>query len=378
MPPATGPPNDVFLGRRDSEPHGGGRSDLAGRPQCDGAGCQHRGERERADGCPRHEASPPGWHRCEDGCARVIRDTTEQFVNPQARLADVTQARFGILLQAAHQQAPESRRRRRRQWRHSGSLSSTAASVVETSSPCERPGGRPASRTARQPNAQMSARLSTGLPLRLLRRHVGRGAEDHAAHRHRRRGDRRRIRQVRRVAAAAAGSRLQRLREPEVQHLHRAVGADLDVRGLQVAVDDALLVRGLERLGDLPARSAAPRRAGSARARSAPTDRRPRPVPSPARRTPPRLLRDRRSAAMFGMVQRRQRLALRARTAPAAPGRWRRRRQDLDRDVAVEPRVARAIDLAHPAGAEWRRISYGPSRVPGVRAMAISGSRPSS
>ena len=29
-------------------------------------------------------------------------------------------------------------------------------------------------------------------------------------------------------------------------------GADLDVGGLQVAVDDALLVRGLERLGDLP------------------------------------------------------------------------------------------------------------------------------
>ena len=27
-------------------------------------------------------------------------------------------------------------------------------------------------------------------------------------------------------------------------------------------------------------------------------------------------------------------------------------RQDLDRDRAVEPRIARAIDFAHPAGAE--------------------------
>ena len=41
------------------------------------------------------------------------------------------------------------------------------------------------------------------------------------------------------------------LRQPEVQHLHRAIGFDLDVGGLQIAMDDALLVRGLERLGDL-------------------------------------------------------------------------------------------------------------------------------
>ena len=42
-----------------------------------------------------------------------------------------------------------------------------------------------------------------------------------------------------------------RLRQAEVQHLHDAVGAHLDVRGLQIAMDDALLVRGFERLGDL-------------------------------------------------------------------------------------------------------------------------------
>ena len=38
--------------------------------------------------------------------------------------------------------------------------------------------------------------------------------------------------------------------------------ADLDVRGLEIAMDDALLVRRFERLGDLLARSAAPRRRG--------------------------------------------------------------------------------------------------------------------
>ena len=34
--------------------------------------------------------------------------------------------------------------------------------------------------------------------------------------------------------------RLQRLRQPEVEHLHRAVGPHLDVGGLEIAVDDAL------------------------------------------------------------------------------------------------------------------------------------------
>jgi len=39
--------------------------------------------------------------------------------------------------------------------------------------------------------------------------------------------------------------------QAEVEHLHRAIRADLDVGGLQVAMDDPLLVRGFQRLGDL-------------------------------------------------------------------------------------------------------------------------------
>ena len=45
---------------------------------------------------------------------------------------------------------------------------------------------------------------------------------------------------------------VERLRQTEIQHLHRAVVAHLDVGRLQIAMDDALLVRGFERLGDLP------------------------------------------------------------------------------------------------------------------------------
>jgi len=48
------------------------------------------------------------------------------------------------------------------------------------------------------------------------------------------------------------GGRLQRFREAEVQHFHHAVGPHLDVGGLQIAMDDALLVRGAQRVRDLP------------------------------------------------------------------------------------------------------------------------------
>ena len=43
-----------------------------------------------------------------------------------------------------------------------------------------------------------------------------------------------------------------RLRQPEVEHLDRAVRRDLDVGRLEIAMDDALLVRGVERVRDLP------------------------------------------------------------------------------------------------------------------------------
>ena len=60
------------------------------------------------------------------------------------------------------------------------------------------------------------------------------------------------------------GVGVERLRQAEVEHLDRAVGADLDVGGLEIAMDDALLVRGLERVGDLPRDRRALRRAAIA------------------------------------------------------------------------------------------------------------------
>ena len=89
------------------------------------------------------------------------------------------------------------------------------------------------------------------LAARLLGRHVGGRAEDHARLRCRVCAS---VGDCDRSADDAASARVAGpgLGEAEVEHLDLAVRRQLDVRGLEVAVDDALLVGFLERLGDLP------------------------------------------------------------------------------------------------------------------------------
>ena len=50
------------------------------------------------------------------------------------------------------------------------------------------------------------------------------------------------------VKSAVPTSPVATLRQTKVEHFDDAVGRDLDVRRLQIAVDDALLVRGFERI----------------------------------------------------------------------------------------------------------------------------------
>ncbi len=78
------------------------------------------------------------------------------------------------------------------------------------------------------------------LSFRLLRSHVGGRADRGSFCRHSH-GDRRGVR--RRVA--------DNLRETKIEHFHAAAGSDLDVGGFEIAVDDALFVRGFEGCGDL-------------------------------------------------------------------------------------------------------------------------------
>ena len=84
-----------------------------------------------------------------------------------------------------------------------------------------------------------------GRALQLLRRHVRHRPDDGAFGRQR--GGARADVGLAVGAEQAAG---RQLRQPEVEHLHAPFRRDHHVGGFQVAVDDALLVRGGERIGE--------------------------------------------------------------------------------------------------------------------------------
>ena len=83
--------------------------------------------------------------------------------------------------------------------------------------------------------------------LRLLGGHIRR-RPDHHPHLRGRGGQRDRRRHG---GADATRFRLEGFGQAEVQHLHGAVWPELDIRGLEIPMDDALLVRGFEGFRDL-------------------------------------------------------------------------------------------------------------------------------
>ena len=181
-------------------------------------------------------------------------------------------------------------------------------------------------------------------PAHLLRRHVAHGAEHHAR---------------RRARSGAAGHRpiaglrcLQDPGKPEVQDLRAALAREEDVVRLQIAVDDVPLVGRGQAARDL--RAVLDRLAGR---QGAAFERRPE-------RFALEQLRDDvvdtalRSDVVDGqdvrMVQGSRRAGLLLEALQAIGVGRRRSWQHLDRHVAIEPRVAAAVDLAHPARPEER------------------------
>ena len=151
-------------------------------------------------------------------------------------------------------------------------------------------------------------------------------------------------------SAEADAIRRQRLGETEVQHSHRAVVFHFDVGGLEIAVDDALLVRGFEGLGDL-ARDGQrlrerDRAAGKPMGQVLAVDQLHDEGMQPALLLEPVNVRDVR------MVQRGKRAGLALESREAVRIGREELRQDLDGDVTFKLRVAGAIDLAHPAHAD--------------------------
>ena len=188
-----------------------------------------------------------------------------------------------------------------------------------------------------------------GLAADLLGRHVAERAEHDAGLRARGRG-----RQVRRLAALL---RVRELGEAEVEDLHAAVVGDEDVLGLQVPVDDPLLVRGREAVDDLE-------RVVDRLARRELAAREDR----PERLALEQLLDDVGRALVradvvdrgdVGMVQDARRLGLLLEPAQPVGVGGEGGGQDLDRHVAAQARVLRAIHLSHPARADLREDLVG-------------------
>ena len=195
------------------------------------------------------------------------------------------------------------------------------------------------------PNAQMSARWSAVLPLAcsgLMYAAVPRimpacGGLD---------GQRRRV-----VGVAAGRSGQHRLGEAEIQDLHHAAGGDLDVGGLEIAMDDAPFVRGFDAVDDLTEDRQRVAERSSARCSV-----------SPSTNSITRIVRgDVVEVADVGVVQRRDRARL-AREPLGELG-----VRDLDRDVAIQARIAGAIHLAHAARADQRLNFVGTESVAGSK-----------
>ena len=181
-----------------------------------------------------------------------------------------------------------------------------------------------------------------GLALDLLGRHVAERAEHDP-----RLGPRRGRRQI---GARTAFLDVRELGQAEVEDLHAPVARHEEVLGLQVPVDDPLLVRRREAVRDLQG-------VVDGLARREPPGRERR----PQRLALEELLDDVRRAVVgadvvhgreVGMVQNAGCLRLLLEAAQPVGVLRERRRKDLDGHVAAEPRVLRAIHLPHPARAE--------------------------
>ena len=190
----------------------------------------------------------------------------------------------------------------------------------------------------------------------LLGTHVGGCPQQHATRAAA--GHRRRLRQVR-----LRRRRLEDLGQAEVEHLDPPFRCDVDVRRLQVAVNDALLVSGLERLGNLSGERGRfldwNRSTHQARRERLTLDELQDEVP---RR--PNLLQVVDGPDVW-MIQRREHFRLALKAGDAIGILRDGVRQALDGYFALEFHVSRAIDDAHAAGTEASRDLVGTDGRPG-------------
>jgi hypothetical protein len=183
--------------------------------------------------------------------------------------------------------------------------------------------------------------LIDGLAPRLFRAHVG-GRPNHAA-------GLRQHRRCRGVRVRTGGSRVDRFGDAEIEHLGNRIVPELNVRGFQIAVHDAALVCGRQRIGNL--------RGDGQRL----FDRKPAPRDPVSERLPLDQLHRQRGAATITLdaiylsdvrvIERREYLGLPLKSRETAGVVRKGRRENLQGDIAFQMGIAGAIHLAHAARA---------------------------
>ena len=307
-------------------------------------GSENRGGRDPG---PRHAA--PNRRRCarrrRRGSRRQRCSAALEPLQIRAQIGGGLIAQLAILLERLGDDAIElrgqQRRERRRRRRH------TREQRLEHSDRRRARERQPARRHLVADDAageEIGAAIDVAAS-RLLRRHIRHGAE--------RDPDRRRVLAgcARRVGLAFGAARGEReLRDAEVEHLRLPAARDEDVRRLDVAVHDALGVRGIERVGDLD-RDVERAIEGQRPARDLFLER------AAVEQLHHHVLlavvlADVVQRADVRMVQRRGDARLATEPVERLAARGQLRRQELQRDVPPEPHVFGAVDDAHPSAAK--------------------------
>ena len=273
--------------------------------------------------------------------------TVDEISKLVTRVADIAEPAVDVLFETSREEASNGVRRHRRQRAQVGLPLEHGGEDVGNRRARERWASRQelVEQAAEGPDVGALVEL---LPAHLLGAHVRRRTHDDAGvrgvHRHRRRLVRR------------ARGRLDGLRQTEVEDLHHPRFGQHDVGGLEIAMDDALRVRGVERIGDLPRD-----RERFVDVLSIPLARSSAGHPVRERLPRDQLEHERANALRFfepvnardvWMVERRQEPRFAVEPLQALGILRQRFGQDLESDFAAQSRIASFPDLTHPALAE--------------------------
>ena len=168
--------------------------------------------------------------------------------------------------------------------------------------------------------------------------------------------------------ALGLGAGIERLGQPEVEDLHRPVVSNFDVRGFQIAMDDAAIVRRVERIGDLPR----DRNRVGHRDRSPGDDGRQVVAVDEFHHEAVRTIDHAVDLGDIRMVQCGQGLRFAPEAHDAVGIDRHDAGEDLDGDVAIEGGVAGLVDLAHTAGAQFGQDVVGPHTAAGSQHVGVA------